>query len=52
MKSGLWQLISSEAIMVELTRMNNLEKKAQILKLLDLATIYQRINDEIDERSQ
>ena len=43
-RSGLWQLIASEAISVELGRMNNLEKKERILSLLDLATLNQVIN--------
>ena len=51
-RSGEWQLISSEAVMVELGRMSNLEKKARILELLNLATFSQAINDEIDARSQ
>lgn len=51
-RSGLWQLISSEAITVELGRMNNLEKKERILSLLDLATLNQVINEDIDSRSQ
>jgi len=47
-----WQLIESEAIAVELGKMRNLEKKAYILELLELATVTQEINENIDLRSQ
>lgn len=51
-RTGQWQLIESEAIAVELAKMNNLEKKEHILELLALATVTQAINDSIDLRSQ
>ncbi|MFP5273255.1 PIN domain-containing protein [Coleofasciculus sp.] len=47
-----WQLIESEAIAVELGKMRNLEKKNYILELLELATVTQEINENIDLRSQ
>jgi 2C-methyl-D-erythritol 2,4-cyclodiphosphate synthase len=47
-----WQLINSEAIAVELEKMRNLEKKEQILKLLELATMLQSIDETIDLRAQ
>jgi len=51
-RTGEWQLISSEAIAVELEKMRNLEKKASILNLLELATLRQEIDDAVDSRSQ
>jgi predicted nucleic acid-binding protein len=51
-RSGTWQLISSEAIAVELERMRNLEKKARILELLAQATQRQAIDNEVDLRAQ
>jgi predicted nucleic acid-binding protein len=51
-RTGLWRLISSEAITVELERMRNLEKKARILELLALATQRQSIDTEVDLRAQ
>jgi hypothetical protein len=51
-RTGEWQLISSEAILVELEKMRNLEKKTSILSLLALATQMQDINPTVEERSQ
>lgn len=51
-RTGQWQLIGSEAIAVELEKMRNLEKKASIIKLLELATLVQKIDENIDRRSQ
>jgi hypothetical protein len=51
-RAGQWQLISSEAIAVELGRMRNLEKKANILNFLRLAAATIEIDAEIDQRSQ
>jgi predicted nucleic acid-binding protein len=51
-RTGEWQLISSEAILVELEKMQNLEKKTSILNLLVLATRMQEINEAVEERSQ
>ncbi len=51
-RAGEWQLISSEAIAVELGKMRNLEKKASIIKLLELATLTQQIDEGVDQRSQ
>ncbi|MEB3831498.1 PIN domain-containing protein [Phormidium sp. CCY1219] len=51
-RTGEWQLISSEAITVELEKMRNLEKKTSILSLLALATQMQEINPTVEERSQ
>ena len=51
-RAGEWQLISSEAIVVELGKMRNLEKKTSIIKLLALANISQKIDETVDERSQ
>ena len=47
-----WQLITSEAITVELEKMRNLEKLENIIKLLEFATITINIDSEIDFRSQ
>ncbi|MDF5724538.1 MAG: hypothetical protein PUP91_29565 [Rhizonema sp. PD37] len=47
-----WQLVTSEAITVELEKMRNLEKLENILKLLEFATITININEEVDLRSQ
>ncbi len=49
---GKWQLIESEAIAVELQKMSNLEKKERILELLELATVAQKIDDNINLRAQ
>jgi predicted nucleic acid-binding protein len=46
------QLVTSEAIRVELEKMRNLEKLDNILKLLEFATISININEEVDMRSQ
>lgn len=51
-RTGTWQLISSEAITVELEKMRNLEKKVRILGLLALATQRQSIDTEVDLRAQ
>ncbi|WP_072622382.1 hypothetical protein [Spirulina major] len=51
-RRGEWQLIASEAIAVELEKMQNLEKKASILDLLGLATGRQEINAAVEERSR
>lgn len=51
-RAGQWQLMTSEAIAVELEKMRNLEKKERILKLLELATLAQAIDENIDSRSQ
>ncbi|WP_246198713.1 hypothetical protein [Sodalinema gerasimenkoae] len=51
-RTGEWQLISSEAILVELEKMRNLEKKASIFNLLALATRMQEINQAVEERSR
>lgn len=51
-RAGQWQLIASETIAVELEKMRNLEKKEQVLKLLELATVTQVIDETIDLRSQ
>ncbi len=47
-----WQLVTSEAITVELEKMRNLEKLENILKLLEFATITINIDEEVDFRSQ
>jgi predicted nucleic acid-binding protein len=47
-----WQLVTSEAIEVELEKMRNLDKLENILKLLEFATIAINIDEEIDLRSQ
>ncbi len=44
-----WQLISSEAIEVELERMRDLEKLENVLKLLEFATIKVNLNDDTIE---
>ncbi|GAB4292692.1 MAG: PIN domain-containing protein [Oscillatoriaceae cyanobacterium] len=49
---GQWQLISSEAITLELEKMPNLGKKESIINLLDLATSHQDIDENVDNRSQ
>jgi predicted nucleic acid-binding protein len=49
---GQWQLVGSEAIAVELEKMRNLEKKASILKLLELVTVRQNIDAAVEARSQ
>ncbi|WP_432813361.1 type II toxin-antitoxin system VapC family toxin [Pantanalinema sp. GBBB05] len=51
-RAGQWQLINSEAIAVELEKMRNLEKKEQILKLLEFATEMQVVDEAIDARAQ
>jgi predicted nucleic acid-binding protein len=51
MRAGQWQLVSSEAIAVELAKLRNLEKKENILKLLQLARVTIEIDEEIDLRS-
>lgn len=51
-RAGEWQLITSEAIAVELEKMRNLEKKDCIVKILELATVTQEIDESIDQRSQ
>lgn len=50
--AGQWQLVSSEAIAVELEKMRNLEKKASILNLLQWATNTVVIDEDIDRRSR
>jgi len=50
--TGQWQLITSDAIAVELEKMRNMEKKEGILKIIELATIRQEIDENIDRRSQ
>jgi len=47
-----WQLVTSEAVTVELEKMRNLEKLENILKLLEFATITINIDSEVDFRSQ
>jgi len=47
-----WQLISSEAIEVELKRMRDLEKLEKVLKLLEFATIKVNLDEATDQRSQ
>ena len=47
-----WQLVTSEAIQVELEKMRNLDKLENILKLLEFAAIAINIDEEIDVRSQ
>ena len=47
-----WQLVTSEAIQVELEKMRNLDKLENILKLLEFAAIAINIDEEIDLRSQ
>lgn len=49
---GQWQLITSEAIKVELEKMCNLEKRKKILKLLELAIAKVEIDENIDLRSR
>lgn len=51
-RTGEWQLISSEAILVELEKMRNLDKKTSIFNLLALATRMQEINQAVEERSR
>ncbi|MGL6138839.1 MAG: hypothetical protein ACRC2M_16220, partial [Planktothrix sp.] len=47
-----WELISSEAIEVELLKMKNLDKLQNIQRLLSLATTSIIINSSIDQRSR
>lgn len=47
-----WELISSEAIEVELLKMKNLDKLQNIQRLLSLATTSIIINSNIDQRSK
>ncbi|MGI2905643.1 hypothetical protein [Tolypothrix sp. VBCCA 56010] len=47
-----WQLVTSEAISVELEKMRNLDKLENILKLLEFAVISINIDEEVDSRSQ
>ncbi|MGD1700493.1 PIN domain-containing protein [Dapis sp. BLCC M229] len=47
-----WQLITSEAIAVELDKMTDLEKLENIQKILQMATIKVTIDNIIQERSQ
>jgi predicted nucleic acid-binding protein len=47
-----WQLINSEAIIVELEKMRNLDKLENVLSLLQLALTTVNINQEVDIRSQ
>ncbi|NEU76479.1 type II toxin-antitoxin system VapC family toxin [Hassallia byssoidea VB512170] len=47
-----WQLVTSEAISVELEKMRNLDKLENILKLLEFAVITINIDEEVDSRSQ
>jgi predicted nucleic acid-binding protein len=51
-RAGQWQLINSDAIAVELGKMRNLEKREQILKLVEFATMMQAIDEAIDSRAQ
>lgn len=51
-RSGQWQLVTSEAIEIELERMRNLEKRENILRLLELALVKFEIDGEIDLRSR
>ncbi|MCF4969368.1 hypothetical protein CV014_20685 [Nostoc sp. CMAA1605] len=51
-RTGEWQLVTSEAISVELERMRNLDKLENILKLLEFAVISINIDEEVDFRSQ
>ncbi len=50
--AGEWQLVSSEAIAVELAKMRNLEKRENILSLLQWATNTLVIDEDIDLRSR
>ncbi len=50
--AGEWQLVSSEAIAVELEKMRNLEKREDILNLLQWATHKVVIDEDIDRRSR
>ncbi len=50
--AGEWQLVSSEAIALELEQMRNLEKREDILNLLQWATNKVVINEDIDRRSR
>jgi hypothetical protein len=52
MRAGQWQLFSSEAIAVELSKLRNLEKKENILKLLQLARVTIEIDESVDLRSR
>lgn len=52
MRAGQWQLVSSEVIAVELSKLRNLEKKENILKLLQLARVTIEIEEGIDLRSR
>ncbi|NEP91302.1 MAG: type II toxin-antitoxin system VapC family toxin [Okeania sp. SIO2C2] len=50
--SGDWQLITSEAIALELEKMTDVEKLENIQKILQMATIKVTIDSIIRERSQ
>jgi predicted nucleic acid-binding protein len=51
-KSGKYQLVSSEVIEAELRKMTNLDKLKEIRELLKLVSHQIILNDEIDQRSQ
>jgi tRNA nucleotidyltransferase/poly(A) polymerase len=46
------ELISSEAVLVELEKMTNHSKRENILKILSTANLVVEIDDEIELRSQ
>jgi predicted nucleic acid-binding protein len=51
-KSGKYQLVSSEVVEAELRKMTNLDKLKEIRELLKLVAYKIILNDQIDQRSQ
>jgi len=47
-----WQLISSEAVEVELEKLKDLDKREKVLSLLQFTAIQVNLNQEINDRSQ
>lgn len=47
-----WQLVTSEAVEVELEKLKDIEKREKIVRLLELSTIQVNLNQELDHRSQ
>lgn len=51
-QTGKWQLVNSEAIAVELEKLQNFRKKRQIHNVLKLADFIQRIDTDVDFRTK
>jgi len=47
-----WQLVSSEAIEVELEKLRDIDKREKVLRALQLSSIQVKLSEEIDNRSQ